>query len=334
MNIEYNINCSFYGKEKLDTKLFPFFYSILMIISIPANLLSLYISCCQIQKKNELGIYLFFLSLADLLYTLTLPLWIYYTQNGDNWTFSLQLCGLAAFLRYLNYYTSAGFLTCISLDRYLAIVHPLRFQSLRSRRFALLMSFLVWAFEILSNIKILYSKILFYEFESNTRHVSCYDIYPLQQWQAYFNYYRICVGYALPLAIMTFCYLKIYQAVKHNQATQDCDKKKLNHLLLGIIITFFVCFTPYHIVLFLRSILEPRRCDFINYLFVPYRITTALTSINCIADPILYCFVNETGRADIWNILKCDFFVSRTEAQQSSVSQNKIIKVSESAEFI
>ncbi|XP_026534926.1 psychosine receptor [Notechis scutatus] len=324
MNISYNLNCTF--NDKLDSKLFPFFYSILMIISIPANLLSLYISYCQIQKKNELGIYLFCLSLADLLYTMTLPLWIYYAQNGDDWTFSLQLCRLSAFLQYLNYYTSSGFLTCISLDRYLAIVHPFRFQSLRSRKYALLMSFLVWAFEIMSNIQILYRTDFYYEVANKTRHISCYDTYPLQQWQAYFNYYRICVGYSFPLAVMIFCYLKIYQAVKHNQATQDCDKKKINHLLLGIIITFFLCFTPYHIILLLRSILEPQNCYFTSYLFVPYRITTALTSINCIADPILYCFVNETGRADIWNILKCGFFINRT-AQQSSVSQNRTCRI-------
>lgn len=320
--------------DKLDKSLFPCLYGILIIISIPANLLSLYISCCQIQKKSELGIYLFCLSLADLLYTMTLPLWIYYAQNGDDWTFSLQLCKLSAFLRYLNYYTSSGFLTCISVDRYLAIVHPLRFHSLRTRKFALLMSFLVWVFEIMSNIQILYKTKFYYKVANESNHTLCYDTYPLQEWQAYFNYYRICVGYAFPLAVMIFCYVKIYQAVKHNQATQDCDKKKINHLLLSIILTFFLCFTPYHIVLLLRSILEPLDCSYTSHLFVPYRITTALTSINCIADPILYCFVNETGKADIWNIFKCGFFVSQTEAQQSSVSQNKTIKVSESAAFI
>ncbi|XP_063146263.1 psychosine receptor [Candoia aspera] len=333
--VRYNLTCNV--SYTLDKNLFPTFYSTLIIISIPANLLSLYISCCQIRKKNELGIYLFCLSLADLLYTMTLPLWIYYAQNSDNWTFSEELCKLSAFFQYLNYYTSSGFLTCISMDRYLAIVHPLRFHCLRTRRFALLMSFLVWSFEIISNSEILRENNLhsgFLMVANESSHTWCYDSYPLQNWQVYFNFYRICVGYAFPLAVMIFCYLKIYQAVKHNQATQDRDKKKINHLLLGIIITFFLCFTPYHVVLLLRSIFEPNGCFYTWNLFIPYRITTALTSINCIADPILYCFVNETGRADIWNIIKCGFRVSQTEAQQSSVSQNRTIKVSESAVFI
>ncbi|XP_042300878.1 psychosine receptor [Sceloporus undulatus] len=328
--------------HELDEYLFPVLYSILMIISIPANLASLFISCCQVKKKNELGIYLLSLSLADLLYTLTLPLWIYYAQNGDDWRLSPDLCKLSVFLKYLNYYTSSGFLTCISLDRYFAIVHPLRFHYLRTRRFALLISALVWGFEIMSNFQILKQEEIFPEHDNSkeTNHTLCYDTYPLQEWQAWLNIYRVGVGYMIPLIIMVFCYQKIYRAVEHNQATQECDKRKIKHLLLSIIATFFLCFTPYHVVLFLRSIMERHNCSIAKVMFTPYRITTALTSLNCIADPILYCFVSETGRTDIWNMFKCDLSVSQPEVQKtqnfvvSRGSQYKTNNVPESATFL
>ncbi|XP_063003695.1 psychosine receptor [Elgaria multicarinata webbii] len=313
---EPNTTCEVY--HELDRHLFPVLYSILIIISIPANCAALYISCSQVKKKNELGIYLLSLTLADLLYTLTLPFWIYYAQNGDNWTLPKKLCKISAFLKYLNYYTSSGFLTCISLDRYLAVAYPLRFHYLRTRRFAVLISVLVWAFEIMSNYQILKECEIFpHNGTINDSHTLCYDTYPLEKWQAKFNFYRIVVGYAIPLAVMVFCYQKIYQAVKHNQATQNSDKKKINHLLLSIIVTFVLCFTPYHGVLLIRSIFEPGNCCFAITMFIPYRIATALTSLNCIADPILYCFVSETGRTDIWNMLKCGSSVSQTDARQS-----------------
>ncbi|XP_060610871.2 psychosine receptor [Anolis sagrei] len=325
--------------HRLDTYLFPVLYSLLMIIGIPANLASLFISCCQVKKKNELGIYLLCLSLADLLYTLTLPLWIHYAQNGDYWIFSSDLCKLSVFLKYLNYYTSSGFLTCISLDRYLAVVHPLRFHYLRTRRFALLISTLVWAFEIMSNYQFLTQEELFEEqnFSQHAKLFLCYDTYPLKKWQAWMNFYRVGVGYAIPLIIMVFCYQKIYRAVENNQATHERDKRKIKNLLLSIIVIFFLCFTPYHVVLFLRSIWEPCNCIVSRRMFLPYRITTALTSINCIADPILYCFVSETGRTGIWNMFKCDFPASQPEEVQqtqnfavSNSSQDKTNKVPES----
>lgn len=300
----------------LDQIMFPPFYSILFIISIPANCASLYISICQVKKKNEMGVYLLNLSIADLLYTLMLPLWIHYAHKNDDWVLPKNLCNISTFLKFLNYYTSSGFLACISIDRYLAVVHPLRFHCFRTRRFALIVSIFVWAFEIITNSKILMHTNLVFN-HTHINHSICYDIYPLKPWQAQLNFYRICMGYAVPLAIIVFCYQKIYRAVKHNQATEDRVKKKISHLLLSIIVTFFVCFTPYHVVLLIRSISEPGNCSFARVMFKPYRITTVVTSLNCIADPILYCFVSETGRADIWNMIKCGFSASQKDAQNS-----------------
>ncbi|XP_053140990.1 psychosine receptor [Hemicordylus capensis] len=318
-----NTNCTI--DHQLDRNLFPVLYSLVFTISIPANSAALYIACCQIKKRNELGIYLFSLSLADLLFTLTLPLWIHYYWNNDNWTLSPGLCKFSAFFEHLNYYTSSGFLTCISIDRYLAVGHPLRFHCLRTRKCALLVSLLVWAFEITLNCQLIQQTETFNEKSSNPNHANhtfCFEMYPLQDWQAKFNLYRIFWGYAVPLATMVFCYLKIYQAVKHNQATEDTDKKKINHLLLGIIVTFFVCFTPYHIVLLIRSIFEHDSC-FAQTMFKPYRITAALTSVNCIADPILYCFVSETGRADFCKVFKCGSPMSQTETQLQIITVSK-----------
>ena len=46
--------------------------------------------------------------------------------QGDDWRHREWLCQLCGFLLYENIYISIGFLCCISLDRYLAVVHPLK----------------------------------------------------------------------------------------------------------------------------------------------------------------------------------------------------------------
>lgn len=54
--------------------------------------------------------------------------------QGDDWQHREWLCQLCGFLLYENIYISIGFLCCISLDRYLAVVHPLRyFMKLQAR---------------------------------------------------------------------------------------------------------------------------------------------------------------------------------------------------------
>lgn len=302
----------------LDKYLFPFVYSTVMVISIPINCISLYVSCIQVRKKNELAVYLFSLSLADLLYSVILPLWIDYAWNGDNWTLSARLCQFSAFLTYMNFYTSTAFLACISLDRYLALVHPLKFQHLRTRRISLIVSIIVWLLEGTFNSVILMNKEVFNDPCNSTNHILCYDKYPLEWWQAQLNLFRICSGYLLPLIIILFCYHKIYQAVRCNQATVNEEKKKIKKLILNITVTFIICFTPYHVVLLIRSIKEPQTSNLqlLQSIYKIYRITQAFTSLNCIADPILYCFVSETTRTDILNLLRCCFYLQKPEGNQ------------------
>ncbi|XP_020856007.1 G-protein coupled receptor 65 isoform X1 [Phascolarctos cinereus] len=291
-------------QHHVDHYLFPVIYVFVMVISIPANVGSLCVSCLQMKKKNELGVYLFGLSLSDLLYSSTLPLWIHYTWNEDNWTFSPALCKVSAFLMYVNFYSSTAFLSCISLDRYLAVVYPLKFPYLRTRRIASFISLSIWIVETSFNAIIIWKDETSIErCGTNKSYILCFDKYPLEKWQSNFNVFRTCTGYVIPLVIIIFCNQKVYQAVKHNQATESREKKRIVKLLLSVTLTFFLCFTPFHAMLLILSV-GKHSTDFGKQIFKLYRITVALTSLNCVADPILYCFVSETGRSDIWNLFR------------------------------
>ncbi|XP_007952433.1 psychosine receptor [Orycteropus afer afer] len=311
-------------QHDLDHYLFPIVYIFVVIISIPANIGSLCVSFLQAKKDNELGIYLFSLSLSDLLYALTLPLWINYTWNKDNWTLSSTLCKGSAYLMYMNFYSSTGFLTCISLDRYLAVVYPLKFSYLRTRRFAFMVSLIIWVLESIFNAVMLWEEEITVEYcdVRKSNFTLCYDKYPLEKWQISLNLFRTCACYAIPLVIILFCNQKVYKAVQHNKATEESEKKRIIKLLVGITLTFVLCFTPFHVMLLIRSMLEGD-VNFVKsgkHTYKIYRITVALTSLNCIADPILYCFVTETGRSDMWNVLKfCTGKFNKAQRQRKSI---------------
>ncbi|EPY76497.1 psychosine receptor [Camelus ferus] len=263
-------------------------YIFVLIVSVPANIGSLCVSFLQAKKENELGIYLFSLSLSDLLYALTLPQWIDYTWNKDNWRFSPALCKGSAFFMYLNFYSSTAFLTCIAIDRYLAVVYPLRFSFLRSRRCAFMVSLFIWVLETIINAVILWKDETAVEYcdAKKSNFTLCYDKYPLEKWQIRFNFVRMCVGYAIPLVIILICNQKVYQAVRQNQATENNEKKRIIKLLISISLTFVLCFTPFHVMLLIRSILE-RDVKLNEHVFDHnksgkqaykiYRITVALT---------------------------------------------------------
>ncbi|XP_051578912.1 G-protein coupled receptor 4-like isoform X2 [Myxocyprinus asiaticus] len=132
-----------YQSAHLEKKLFIALHLTVILIGTPSNLFFLYVSCQHIRNKNELGVYLFNLALSDLLFIMCLPVWIQFTLY-DKWLYSSTVCTACIFLLFTNFYMSAILLCCIAVDRYLAVVHPLKFCTFRKRQTAVQNCSAVW----------------------------------------------------------------------------------------------------------------------------------------------------------------------------------------------
>uniref|UniRef100_UPI00398E8B06 ovarian cancer G-protein coupled receptor 1-like n=1 Tax=Pristiophorus japonicus TaxID=55135 RepID=UPI00398E8B06 len=294
MNLTANVTCLI--EHSIDHWLFSTTYTLVFFLGLPTNCISLYAAYKQVQRGNELGIYLFNLSLADLLYILTLPFWIDFTLHQDDWRAGAAMCQLCSFLTYTNLYVSGAFLCCISFDRYLGVVHPLRATGVRTMRAAVVISCAVWAGQSAFSLVLLIRP---ETADDSEHHRLCYDIYPIEPWKATLNYFRVALGFLLPLALLLAFHCRIYRSLRDNMATRDHEKRKAKQLMLSIVVGFTVCFAPYHATLLARSVMEPGDCSFARAVFIPYRLSVALVCFNCIMDPVLYCFVSETSRRDI-----------------------------------
>ncbi|XP_067847181.1 ovarian cancer G-protein coupled receptor 1-like [Heptranchias perlo] len=283
-------------EHSIDQWLFSIVYILVFCLGLPTNGIALCAAYKQVQRKNELGVYLFNLFLADLLYVLTLPFWIDFTIHHNNWRAGPIMCQICSFLTYTNLYASAAFLCCISFDRYLGVVYPLQVTGARTVRAAVTISCLVWAVQTAFNLALLIQPEVR---NGSSYHKFCYDIYPIEPWKATLNYFRITFGFMLPLALLLAFYYSIYNSLRDNVATREHEKRKAKQLMLSIAVGFAVCFTPFHATLLARSIMEPENCQFARSIFIPYRLSAALVCLNCIMDPILYCFVSATSRRDI-----------------------------------
>ncbi|XP_038134757.1 LOW QUALITY PROTEIN: uncharacterized protein LOC119779244, partial [Cyprinodon tularosa] len=275
------------------------YFSHYPLVGVPSNLYALYHAALQLKQRNELGVYLLNLTVSDLLYQASLPLWLQYIFQDDDWRHREWLCQLCGFLLYENIYISIGFLCCISLDRYLAVVHPLRFTSLRSMKAAWMVSIIVWIKEIAVGV-------VFFHHKEVTRDRSnrsvCFEHYPMRSWEHPVNYYRFTIGFLLPLAILSISYLCVLRAVGRSAGTQPDQKTRIRQLVSSTILIFLVCFSPYHVFLLVRTLFE-RDCSFITGIFNYYHLSLLLTTLNCVADPALYCFVSEGARRGLYRVL-------------------------------
>ncbi|XP_076835348.1 G-protein coupled receptor 68 isoform X2 [Brachyhypopomus gauderio] len=290
MNMSEETNCTF--ESGIHLYLFSSTYILVLLVGVPANAYSLYHAWLQVRARNELGVYLLNLTVSDLLYLASLPFWLQYIFQGDDWKYGELACQLSGFLLYENIYVSVGFLCCISIDRYLAVVHPLHFSSLRTMKAAMLISAIVWLKELCVGVVFFLHKEVS---RDNKNRSVCFEHYPMKPWEHSVNYYRVCVGFLFPLGVLSMSYFRVLHAVGKSAGTQRAQKVRIKNLVTSTIIIFLVCFSPYHVFLLVRTSRE-KDCAFIEKIFNYYHFSLLLTSLNCVADPALYCFVSESAQ--------------------------------------
>ncbi|XP_033042940.1 nociceptin receptor isoform X1 [Trachypithecus francoisi] len=108
------------------------------------NCLVMYVILRHTKMKTATNIYIFNLALADTLVLLTLPF-----QGTDIllgfWPFGNALCKTVIAIDYYNMFTSTFTLTAMSVDRYVAICHPVRALDVRTSSKAQAVNVAIWA---------------------------------------------------------------------------------------------------------------------------------------------------------------------------------------------
>ena len=120
----------------------------MILIDITAFVGSLLVICAFLRTRRLQTVTNYFiasLAIADALVAIfVLPLSIYHYQHNLLWKLGLVLCDLWVSFDVLLCTSSILNLTCISVDRYMAITKPLTYTAYRSKFLARIMILLVW----------------------------------------------------------------------------------------------------------------------------------------------------------------------------------------------
>lgn len=272
-------------------------YIIVFILGLIFNVLILGPIWLQMRRQNVLGIFLLNLSISDMLYIFTLPLWINYYRQDHRWQLGVSSCSVAGFFYYSNMYISIMLLCCISVDRCLVITYPLRSKAYRTSCYAWTQCITVYVLGVMMHVVILINDELKDAHDDTNDQDRCYETFPMKKPVAFFNLIRVGFGFLLPLLILTVSYWKVLATVGQSPGLNANTKRKVRQLSFGVIGIFSLCFAPYHIFLFIRSIVfyknpESQYCEFEQNVHFSFSCTLALSSLNAVVDPVLYVLVS------------------------------------------
>ncbi|KAJ8287717.1 hypothetical protein COCON_G00003760 [Conger conger] len=285
----------------------PVLYSLALVLGLLGNGLVLGVLFQLRRTWSVTDTFILHLAVADTLLLLTLPFWAVEATQG--WIFGTELCKLMGAIFKINFYSGIFLLACISLDRYLSIVHAVQMYS-RRKPWAVQASCLcVWLFCLLLSIP----DWVFLESSSDVRRDKVECTHNYQRFNANMKHWRLAsrllyhvVGFLLPSAVMVYCYSCILLRLRGG--SQGPQKQKAIRVILALVVVFFISWTPYNITMLVDTVQsDPTKanqtCADITALDVSLTVTSTLGYLHCCLNPVLYAFVGVKFRRHLLDML-------------------------------
>ncbi|KAM3862369.1 C-X-C chemokine receptor type 4b [Diretmus argenteus] len=285
----------------------PSVYGIIFILGIIGNGLVVVVMGYQKKVKTMTDKYRLHLSVADLLFVLTLPFWA--VDAASSWYFGSFLCVFVHMIYTVNLYSSVLILAFISLDRYLAVVRATNSQATRKLLADRVIYVAVWLPAALLTVPdLVFAKVrdmggsetvftMGDGLETEGSRIICERIYPqtaITTWVAVFRFQHILVGFVLPGLVILICYCIIIAKLSQGSKGQALKKRALKTTVI-LILCFFCCWLPYCGGIFVDTLLLldviPHSCKLEQGVQKWLSITEALAYFHCCLNPILYAFL-------------------------------------------
>ncbi|KAG2468457.1 cysteinyl leukotriene receptor 1 [Polypterus senegalus] len=278
-------------------------YCVIFPLALTSNCLALYVFCRLTRKRTPSTVFMINLSFSDLLFSLTLPFRITYFFRKGEWDFPDWLCRFCTFAFYTNLYASILFLTCLSVVRYVAVLHPINARNIFTIKKAICTSVAMWIFVILSSCPFFLSG----TFERGGK-LRCFEPKDQKSWGRILimNYFALVLGFLFPFFTILCCYCRIIRRLTSSQ--RDLRKSKQSrrrsiYLIVLVFISFIFCFLPYHIQRTVHLHFKMSRADCSKLVLMEKAvvITICLAATNSCLNPLIYYFVGQTFRGNISN---------------------------------
>ncbi|KAL0965341.1 hypothetical protein UPYG_G00280010 [Umbra pygmaea] len=293
---------------RLSTIFIPTLYTIVFLISVPLNAIAMVTFVKRIRPMKPAVIYMLNLAAADLLFALLLPFKIVYHYSGNNWGFGEGMCRLVTAAFYCNMYCTVLLITCISVDRLLAVAYPIDSLAWRRPFSAALACGLMWVLAVGGSLALVLTRQTVYDKPLDI--TTCHDIQDqkvLTEIYVFFFPVLSCTLYFLPLVVIAICYSWVVRVLNKSPCgVVGSSRQKARAVVMAVtvLVVCVVCFTPTNTILLAHYLqIAGMLGGNADATHVAYLLSLCLGSISCCLDPIIYCFGSSQCRRQLAGVL-------------------------------
>ncbi|KAL6475791.1 hypothetical protein MHYP_G00168310 [Metynnis hypsauchen] len=272
--------------------------------------------CCACWRAREPrgarpDLFMCSLALSDLLITFFCVPFTLLQNISSQWSGGVLVCKTVPFVQTTAIVTGILTMTCIAVERYQGIVHPLKMKRQYTPKRAYKMLGLVWVVSIMVGSPMLFVQQLEvkYDFLYEHHHVCCQELWGSVVHRKIYTTFIMVALFLLPLAAMLFLYthisielwirkrvgdVSVLSTMNHREISKISRKKKRAvKMMITIVLMFTICWAPFHTVhmLFEYNDLESKYDDVTLNMIIA--VVQAIGFSNSFNNPIVYAFMNE-----------------------------------------
>ncbi|XP_070545641.1 RYamide receptor-like [Ptychodera flava] len=302
-------------------------YAVTSVLAAVGNLTVCYIVLGNARMRTVTNYFIVNLAISDfLMAVLCVNLTFYYTLHF-HWPFGFVMCALVQYVQMVTVSISIFTLVAISLDRYVAIIHPLRPRMTKKQ--ALVVIAVIWI--LAGGVSLpagINSKL---SSPPNSSTLVCKEEWATEKSRKIYTITLMVLQYFLPLLVLSIAYAIIGYAIwgrkapgerqRHRDARQAESKRKLVKMFALIVVIFALCYLPIHTFNLLLDH-KPKLSSHKYIKLVFYGVHWVAMS-NCVYNPFVYCWMNakfRNGFKYVFRFLPCVHYVPREEGPLRRVS--------------
>ncbi|XP_043939979.1 prostaglandin D2 receptor 2 [Protopterus annectens] len=247
------------------------------------------------MRKSVITTWILNLAVSDFMTTLSLPFFTYFMATGQTWKLGTFFCRVHSSIFFLNMFVSSFLLCAISIDRCVLIVYPVWSQNNRNEQQASRICAGLWVLAIINTLPyflfrdtiprydgriMCYYNFMLYSSPGN----KSFELCGMRQYSMAIS--KFIIAFVMPVFIIAVCYTAVTKKIRtRNRKTPG----RFFKLVVAIIITFVLCWFPYHIF----SIMEAHahyKMSLGPLVGKALPFVSSLAFINSIINPCLYVF--------------------------------------------
>ncbi|TRZ02397.1 hypothetical protein DNTS_025765 [Danionella cerebrum] len=293
-----------------------FIYILIFLTGVFGNLLTCTVITKDRKMRTPTNLYLFSLAISDLLVLLFgMPLEIYDLWQNYPFPFAESICCFKIFLFETVCFASVLNVTVLSVERYIAVIHPLKTRYAITNKHAQRVIAGVWALSLLCAIPNTSLHGLQYQYlpEKVQESATCNLLKPKWMYNLVIQITTL-LFYCVPMMMISVLYLMIGLTLGRGQK-QRKDKLGIHHgsdswnihmagrrrrqvtkMHFVVVLVFAICWAPFHIDRLLWSFITSWTDHMYNIFEFVHIISGVLFYLSSAVNPIIYNLLSSRFR--------------------------------------